>query len=205
MKLDSIAKYIYEIGQLKLIKRSGWWRIGVREPESIAEHSYRTAIIGYILASLEGANAEKTATMCLFHDAAEARIGDLSWVAKRYIQTGDSEQVAFKEQAEQLPQEIASKILALANEYKQRSSQEAQLVREADLLECLLQSREYAMQGYVKGDEWAKMCRDGLQTDTAKQLADSCLNSDPGDWFQNIQANPHNNAAESVIQVTEAI
>lgn len=205
MKLDTVARYLYEIGHLKHVKRSGWWRMGVREPESVAEHSYRTAIIGYVLASLEGANAEKTVAMCLFHDAAETRVGDLSWVTKRYIHSKDGEQRAFEEQTEQLPTEIADKILALANEYNKRTSQEAQLVREADLLECLLQSREYQMQGYVKGDEWAKMCRDGLRNDTAKCLADSCLNSDPGDWFQNIQANPHNKTTESVIQSTEAV
>jgi putative hydrolase of HD superfamily len=191
LKLASIAKYLYEIGHLKQLKRSGWWRMGVHDPESVAEHSYRTAVIGYVLASLDGANPEKTASICLFHDTAEARIGDLSWLAKRYLHVKEGEQVALNEQAEQLPQDIASRILMLVGEYNERSSHEAQLAREADLLECLLQSREYEMQGYSKGLEWAKMCREGLQTDIAKSLADACLNSDPGDWFQDLQSNPH--------------
>ena len=196
MKLTNIAKYLYEVGHLKHVKRSGWWRMGVREPESVAEHSYRTAIIGYVLACLEGANPEKTASMCLFHDTAESRVSDLNWVAKRYIRTKEGEQQAFIEQIDQLPQEIANRILALAEEYKERSSHEAKLVREADLLECLLQSKEYQMQGYTKGLEWAKICRDGLQSDTARKLADTCLNSDPGDWFEEIQANPYQNLAK---------
>jgi putative hydrolase of HD superfamily len=68
LKLVGIAKYLYEIGYLKHLKRSGWWRMGVRDPESVAEHSYRTAVIGYVLANLEGADPEKTASICLFHD-----------------------------------------------------------------------------------------------------------------------------------------
>src|ERR1041385_3926786 len=101
----NIAKYLYEIGHLKHQKRTGLWRIGVRDPESVAEHSYRTAVIGYILASLEGANPERTAVLCLFHDTAETRIGDMHWITKRYIQTKEGEQAAFKEQIEQLPHE----------------------------------------------------------------------------------------------------
>ncbi|HEU5374940.1 MAG TPA: HD domain-containing protein [Ktedonobacteraceae bacterium] len=190
MKLANIAKYLYEIGHLKHQKRTGWWRMGVREPESVAEHSYRTAVIGYVLATLEGANPERTAVICLFHDTAETRIGDLHWVAKRYLHVKEAEQVAFDEQVKQLPGGVANAISNLVNEYKEKSSQEALLAREADLLECLLQSREYEMQGYTKGLEWAKICREGLQNDTARNLADACLNSDPGDWFQNLQENP---------------
>lgn len=190
--MQNIAKYLYEIGHLKHVKRSGWWRMGVRDPESVAEHSYRTAIIGYVLANLEGADPERTASICLFHDTAEARIGDLHWVSKRYLQHAkEGEQVAHNEQTGQLPEKIAQRILTLVNEYEKQSSREAQVAHEADLLECLLQAREYEMQGYSKGLEWAKICRDGLQTDTARNLADACLKSDPGDWFQEIQSNPH--------------
>ena len=193
MKLADLANYLYEIGQLKHQKRTGWWRMGVRDPESVAEHSYRTAVIGYILAALEQADPEKTAALCLFHDTAETRIGDLHWVTKRYLRAKEGEQVAFNEQTEQLPQDIANKVRALVGEYEERSSRESLLAREADLLECLLQSREYEMQGYTKGAEWARICREGLQTETAKQLADACLNGDPGEGFQDLQRNPHAN------------
>jgi putative hydrolase of HD superfamily len=191
LKLANIAKYLYEIGHLKQVKRSGWWRMGVHDPESVAEHSYRTAVIGYVLASLDGADPEKTASICLFHDAAETRIGDLHWIAKRYLHVKEGEQAAANEQTKQLPQDIACRILSLVDEYNEHTSREAQLAHEADLLECLLQAREYEMQGYSKGLEWAKICREGLKTDTARNLADACLKGDPGDWFQDLQKNPH--------------
>lgn len=192
MKLVNIAKYFYEIGHLKHQKRSGWWRMGVRDPETVAEHSYRAAVIGYVLANMEGANPEKTACICLFHDTAETRIGDLHWVTKQYIRdTKEAEKAVVNDQTSQLPQSLANRIQALIEEYEERSTSEGQLAHEADLLECLLQAREYEMQGYTKGLEWAKMCREGLRTDTAISLADTCLTSDPGAWFQDIQSNPH--------------
>ena len=57
--MNNIAKYLYEVGQLKRVKRSGWWMAGIADPESVAEHSFRTALLGYILASLEGADPTK--------------------------------------------------------------------------------------------------------------------------------------------------
>ena len=119
--MNDIAKYVYEIGQLKRVKRSGWWMAGISNPESIAEHSFRTAILGYVLASLEDIDPMKTAMICLFHDTAEARINDFHRVSKRYIDVGDREEVAFAEQAERLPQDIAKNVVSFMNDYETRN------------------------------------------------------------------------------------
>ncbi len=193
MKLIGITKYLYEMGLLKHQKRTGWWRMGVRDPESVAEHSHRAAIIGYMLASLEeGVNPERVAVLCLFHDVQETRTGDLNWMNQRYaIGAKEGEQKALLEQASQLPQEIAQRVLALAEEYNSRSSPEARLAKEADTLECLLQCREYQMQGYTKAQSWAEMCYAGLRSANARSLARECLNTDPGQWFETLQENPY--------------
>ena len=36
-----IANYLYELGVLKRVRRSGWWLAGVKDAESVAEHSFR--------------------------------------------------------------------------------------------------------------------------------------------------------------------
>src|SRR5947207_2327548 len=121
----------------KRVKRSGWWVAGIADPESVAEHSFRAALLGYILASLEGADPQKTAMICLFHDMGEARINDLHRVAKRYIDVGNREEVAFEEQAERPPQPLAGHVVAFMHEYERRTSIEGQLAHDADLLECV--------------------------------------------------------------------
>ncbi|HEX4207437.1 MAG TPA: HD domain-containing protein [Ktedonobacteraceae bacterium] len=192
MKLIGITKYLYEMGLLKHQKRTGWWRMGVRDPESVAEHSHRAAIVGYMLASLEeGVNPERVAVLCLFHDVQETRTGDLNWMNQRYASIKEGEQKALLEQAAQLPQKIAQKVLALAEEYNCRSSPESRLAKEADTLECLLQCREYHMQGYAKAQSWAEMCYNGLRSETARRLARECLSTDPGQWFETLQDNPY--------------
>ncbi|GGP44124.1 hypothetical protein GCM10010214_16250 [Streptomyces abikoensis] len=36
------AGFLLEMGMLKRAKRSGWWIAGVKDPETIAEHSFRS-------------------------------------------------------------------------------------------------------------------------------------------------------------------
>jgi putative hydrolases of HD superfamily len=55
-EMEGLTKFLYEMGLLKRHKRTGWWIAGIDNPESIAEHSFRTAIIGYLLAVMEGAD-----------------------------------------------------------------------------------------------------------------------------------------------------
>ncbi|MEU6250463.1 HD domain-containing protein [Glycomyces sp. NPDC047010] len=53
---------------MKRARRSGWWIAGIKDPESIAEHSWRAALTGKVLASLEGADPARTAKLCILHD-----------------------------------------------------------------------------------------------------------------------------------------
>jgi putative hydrolase of HD superfamily len=191
--MNAIARYMYEMGQMKRVKRSGWWLAGISDPESIAEHTCRTAMIGYLLASQAGADPMKTATICLFHDIAETRIGDLHRVAKRYLTTENGEEQAFSEQIEQLPHEMSASLLALFHEYEEKASLEGQLARDADLLECLLQAREYQQQGYQDVQDWMTNCAAGLRTEIAKQVAEACLRIDPVSWWQGLKNNDRNN------------
>jgi putative hydrolases of HD superfamily len=187
MEMNDVAKYLYEIGQMKRVRRSGWWVAGITNPESIAEHSFRTAILGYVLASLEGADPQKTAMICLFHDTGETRINDLHRVSKRYINIGRDEERALTEQVERLPNTIAENIMAFFEDYEGRLSLEGKLARDADLLECIFQAREYQVQGYIDVQDWITNCYAGLQTDVARHLAETCLQVEPKEWWQGLK------------------
>lgn len=54
--LSAVANFLFEAGTLKQAKRTGWWMAGVRDPESIADHSWRTTLIASVIAQLEGAD-----------------------------------------------------------------------------------------------------------------------------------------------------
>ena len=146
MKND-IAKFLYEVGQLKKVKRSGWWIAGVKDPESVAEHTFRTAIIAYLLARLERADTGKAVLMALFHDLPEARTNDAHRIVRRYADWRDVDRKAISEQSKRLPEGAANEVVSFFEEFEKEASPEARLARDADLLECLVQAREYQALG----------------------------------------------------------
>ncbi|MGM5481989.1 MAG: HD domain-containing protein, partial [Nanobdellota archaeon] len=80
MVCKDLLGFFHEAGFLKSVPRSGWHFIGNKNPESVAEHSFRTTIIGYFLAKQEGADANTVVKICLFHDLSETRLGDFNKV-----------------------------------------------------------------------------------------------------------------------------
>ncbi len=168
---------------VKLSKRAGWWQAGVPQPESIAEHSFRTAVIGYVLASLEGADPNLTAAICLFHDVPEARLGDIPNVVARTYVTRVSEVEVTRDQVQDIPKQLGEDITGLVANYRMRESVESQLAKDADRLECILQAREYEHQGFKNTRQWVQSNLAKLQSKSARRLAEHALDQAPGDWL----------------------
>jgi len=182
-ELEGLATFLYELGQLKRSKRTGWWLPGVKDPESIAEHSYRTAVIGHLLAVLEGADPARTALLCRFHDTQDTRVGDIPSVGRGYLTAASNEQVT-NDQVAAFPAEVGQAVREVVGEYEARTSLEAQVARDADKLECLIQAREYEAQGYANVTPWVETSAAALQTVSAKRLAEACQQIPPGEWWR---------------------
>ncbi len=176
-----LIEYLYEIGHLKRVQRSGWWLAGVEQAESVAEHSFRTAVIAYFLAEMEGADPEKTAAMALFHDVAETRVGDLHRIGKAYVDWPAVGKKVQEDQLEWLPPKLRERLGRLHEETRARTTLEARLAKDADRLECLFQAREYAAVGYDV-DEWIRSSVDSLCTEAAREIAKDALGVSPSSW-----------------------
>jgi 5'-deoxynucleotidase YfbR-like HD superfamily hydrolase len=185
---DNISKFLYEVGQLKRVKRSGWWIAGVKDPESVAEHIFRTAVIAYLLARLEGADTGKTVLMALFHDLPETRTNDAHRIVRRYADWRDVDKRAMREQSKRLPDAVANEVFNFFDEFEKEVSPEAKLARDADLLECLIQAREYEASGYHDVADWIRNAQAALITESAKRIAVECLKTEPKEWWQGLKA-----------------
>ncbi len=141
--MKDIAKFLFEVGMLKCLKHVGWWKEGVKDPESVADHNCRTAVLGYILAKLEYADVDKVVKMCVFHDIAETRIGDMDKLAKKYIDKKESEKKAFADQVKTLPENMKVDLSSIFMEFEEGKTKEAVVARDADILEVLIQAKEY--------------------------------------------------------------
>jgi putative hydrolases of HD superfamily len=182
------AKYLYEIGQLKLVKRSGWWLAGITDPESVAEHSFRTAHIGFILAIMEGADPGETVMMCLFHDIHESRMTDLHKVSQAYLDKKDAESRITEDQAGFLTEQAGGRMAELIRKMERNDTLEAALAHDADALECLIQACEYRSRGYQDVQDWIDSSLNKLKSQTAHEIARDCLDNPPSSWWQNLKS-----------------
>jgi putative hydrolases of HD superfamily len=180
--LEGMIDYLYEMGLLKRLPRAGWLVAGIDHPESIAEHSFRAAIIGYLLASVEGADPARTALLCLFHDTQESRIGDVPRVGKSYVVTSPNPQVTA-DQVAGFPGEIGQAVRALVDDYEGQESVEARLARDADKLECLIQAREYQANGHDV-QPWVETAAAALRSEAARRFADAFRRARPDQWWK---------------------
>ncbi|MBT2386425.1 HD family hydrolase [Streptomyces sp. ISL-11] len=182
---DQYAKgsvsYLMEMGALKRAKRSGWWIAGVKDPETIAEHSFRTAVIGSVLAMMEGADPARVALLCTFHDTQETRVGDIPWIGRRYLRAAKNEEVTADQVAQAHPA-VAAGIQAVVEEYENGDSLEVAVARDADKLECMIQGLEYLEQGYSNAREWVDSTRAKLKTASAIALADAAQDMSSIEW-----------------------
>jgi putative hydrolase of HD superfamily len=179
------AAYLVEAGHLKRTKRSGWWIAGIRDPESVAEHSYRVAVVGYVLAVMEGANPDRTAALCVFHDVPETRIGDVPSVGKPFVRTAPGVEVTTAQTAG-MPPEVAERIVALMAEFDGKATPEARCAKDADKLECLLQGLEYVAQGNPMAQPWVDTMAAAVQTPSGKRLAEAALNTPVDEWWRSV-------------------
>jgi len=181
--MKGLFELILEAGMLKRVGRSGWSVLGIRPAESVADHSFRCAIIGYVLARLEKADAEKVFLMTLFGDLQEARITDLHKMAQRYIDGPAAEDRAFAEQIRGLPPSFRRELSGMHREYRRQKTKESLVARDADILECLVQAREYEEQGFPQANRFTKKAPVFLKTKSAKKLWRMAKSNNTHAWW----------------------
>ncbi len=178
--------FFAEAGLLKRIKRSGWWVAGIDDPETVAEHSFRTAVIAYYIAHVEEVDPYKAVTMALFNDIHEARINDLHKMGHYYIEFRDAEKKVFADQVHCLDLRVKNALNKSRDEYEQQQSKESIVARDADILECLVQAKEYYENGHVIAKKFFQQAPGHLKTKTAQKLWKKILTWDSHDWWQTV-------------------
>ncbi len=177
----ALAAFGFELGVLKRIRRAGWWHAGVRDPESVAEHTMRAAQLAAILAAEEGADPARAALLALWHDTQETRTGDLPHTVSDYLTRPDPRRITA-DQTVRLPERSRDLVRDAVAEYESRSSIEATCARDADKLEMLLQAVEYRDIGVHRVEGWIDSARKSLETPTAQRIADAAVTLSPLAW-----------------------
>ncbi len=177
--MDRIADYLFEVGMLKRTPRTGWQFLGSGQ-ESVAEHTYRTAMIVHALARLAwDVDVDRAVRMALFHDLPEARTGDQNYMNQKYVRVDEDR--AADDLVRGLP--FGDELGGLIAEFRAQQTAEAILVRDADNLEMLLQLKEHLDVGNRNAEEWIPFAVRRLRTDVARDLAQRILERDSSAWW----------------------
>jgi len=177
--LNRIVQFLFEAGMLKKTPRTGYQFLG-SGAESVADHTFRTVLIGYTLSNaIPQIDSGRVLLMCLFHDLPEARTGDHNYVNKKYVVVDEDK--ALKDQVEGLP--FSSEILAVASEFNAGRTLEAQVARDADQLDLILELKAQHDLGNPHAQDWLTFALQRLNTREAKQLAETVLTTDWTDWW----------------------
>jgi putative hydrolase of HD superfamily len=177
--MKNIANLLFEANLLKEIPRSGYHFLGVGK-ESIAEHSFSTTIIAFVMSQLEpGVDALKLISMCLVHDLPETRIGDLNTVQKQYVNPDATK--AVQDTITNLP--FGSALAHLIEEFNAGRTVEAKLAYDADQLALILDLKSLADIGYHPPNDWLPHVLKRLKTETGKKIAQSIMETNRDEWW----------------------
>lgn len=155
---------LLELQRLKRLDRTGWVLRGLAPgAESVAAHSYGVAFAAMLLADEVRArgvdvDVERVLRIALLHDVAEARTGDMPRTMALYYGAEArraAERAAFDDMIRGLGEGRAADYALLHEDYEQRESLEARLVKAADIVDLLAQALAFERAGARElGEFW---------------------------------------------------
>lgn len=151
------------VADLKKVNRAGWnkkkskhyKKTKVKNPESVADHSYGLMFLCMIVGDLLGLDVAKLFIMATLHDLMEAIDGDEITATekdevKRKLLEGNKrirEEELMKKFLSPLGTEMADKYFSIFIEYLDNETKEAKIAYQLDKIETILQSYDYKKDG----------------------------------------------------------
>jgi len=177
-RLTRLADLVFEAGMLRKTPRTGYQFLG-SGAENVAEHSFRTALIGFVLASQAGADPYRTMALCLFHDLPEARTGDFNYVNKLYNKTDPRRALTDALAGTGL----SATVLPLHDELEAAATPEAQLAQDADQIDLIANLKEELDLGNRYAADWIEAAMGRLLTEAGRTLATTVATTDHAAWW----------------------
>jgi len=147
MQPRKLIEFLGIIEKLKCNTRHSWTSSG--RQESVADHSWRTAVMALLIADeFPGVDINKVVKMCLIHDFGEAITGDIPSFYKTDTDT-EKEKAAVTDLLEKLPNNIKNEFDDLFNEMAELKTQEAKLFKALDKLEAIAAHNEAPLETWI--------------------------------------------------------
>ncbi|XP_003700151.2 5'-deoxynucleotidase HDDC2 isoform X1 [Megachile rotundata] len=151
MDITNLQEFMELLGRLKHMKRTGWVIRNIPDPETIAGHMYRMAMLSFLVDNEENLDKVKIMQMALIHDLAECIVGDIT----PHCGIPPDEKHRLEDEAmEDICKLLGNKgpmILEMFREYEKQESAEAKYVKDLDRLDLIMQAFEYEKREKIPG------------------------------------------------------
>lgn len=148
INIEMMISFLNKIEKLKCITRHSWTSEGRKE--SVAEHSWRLAIMIYLLRDeLKECDIDKMVTMALFHDISEVKFGDVPGFSKTKNDI-EKEKMVLEEISREYKELGINHIIGVVKEFDNKQSIEAKIVNALDKLEGLIQHNEADISTWIE-------------------------------------------------------
>jgi len=156
-----------------------------RRPESVAEHSWRMALMAYFIRDeFPEADMDKVGRMCLIHDLGEAFTGDIPTFNKTKADE-ETEEALLDHWVSSLPDPLSSDMRILYAEMNERKTIEAKIYKALDGLEAVIQHNESPLDTWIEREydlnltyaydkvsfsSWLTRLRNEIHEDTIRKI-----------------------------------
>lgn len=167
--MQGFVEFLVEVGKLKKMGRTGWILRDIKNPETIAEHTFRMAIMAWILGKRESFNLTRVLKIALIHDLCEIYAGDITpyngllpdnkklqkiilskfprlprvLKEEKLKEKHEKEKASLEKVISGLPYDSQKEIMSLWLDYENGITKEGRFVKQVDRVENLLQALEY--------------------------------------------------------------
>ena len=170
MNEKNLLKLIFELGILSRAPRTGPYHVGLTNHETSAAHSFRTTALAYFIAQEENADVNKVLKMCLVHDFPETRLLNQTFIQSEFYSVKNKLGEVLSKQLRNL--KGSKELEEVFNELTKGESKESQVVQDANILEALIEAKEYIQQGIKIMERWFLDKKKQLKTKTASKIFD---------------------------------
>lgn len=177
-RIERIVDFLFEAGTLRHTPRSGYIFLGTGS-EDVAQHSFRVAVMSFVLAKMAGADPYRAAILGLFHDMHEARTSDLNYMNQRYVQKDERRAQLDAVDGTGLEEDV----MGAYEEFEARETPEARLAKDADQLDLLFNLKVELDKGNQFAQDWIDAALGRLQTPQAQAVAEQMLKTDHNRWW----------------------
>ena len=156
-------------------------------PESVAEHSWRAALMALLLREeFPELDTDKVVAMCLVHDLGECFTGDIPSFLKTE-ENEKTEDALLQSWVDSLPEELSAYLNALYAEMNALETPEAKLYKAIDKLEAVIQHNESPLETWKENEyelnktyafdsvafsEWLTQLRKEVLRDTLEKIGE---------------------------------